>query len=81
MFCLQELDEAGAETFRVLVPQGTPLPARRHHSLSAEGKVASLCLEIYQRLDGEQPERLSKVRGLGVVDIWGTGSSPLQADL
>ncbi|XP_038148092.1 heat shock 70 kDa protein 14 [Cyprinodon tularosa] len=63
---LKELDEAGAETFRVLVPQGTPLPARRHHSLSAEGKMASLCLEIYQRLDGEQPERLSKlvVRGL-----------------
>uniref|UniRef100_A0A3Q2PB77 Heat shock protein 14 n=1 Tax=Fundulus heteroclitus TaxID=8078 RepID=A0A3Q2PB77_FUNHE len=47
---LKEVNDSGAETFSILLPVGTPLPARRHHTLSAEGKLSSLCLEIYQRL-------------------------------
>lgn len=58
---LQEVDESGAEVFTVLLPSGTPLPARRHHILSGGGKLSSLCLEIYQRLVSEQPEKLAKV--------------------
>lgn len=59
---LQEVDESGAEAFMVLLPSGTPLPARRHHLLSGEGKLSSFCLEIYQRFMEEQPEKLSKVQ-------------------
>ncbi|KAM4570376.1 heat shock 70 kDa protein 14 [Odontesthes bonariensis] len=58
---LKELDEYGAETFTVLLSSGTPLPARRHHLLCGEGKMSSLCLEIYQRFVTEQPEKLSKI--------------------
>uniref|UniRef100_A0A4W6EMP2 Heat shock protein 14 n=1 Tax=Lates calcarifer TaxID=8187 RepID=A0A4W6EMP2_LATCA len=56
-----EVDESGAEVFTVLLPSGTPLPARRHHILSGGGKLSSLCLEIYQRLVSEQPEKLAKI--------------------
>lgn len=48
--------------FTVLLPSGTPLPARRHHVLSGGGKLSSLCLEIYQRGATEQPEKLATVR-------------------
>ncbi|KAM4711467.1 heat shock 70 kDa protein 14 [Anableps anableps] len=58
---LKEVDESGTETFSVLLPVGTPLPARRHHTFSAEGKLSSLCLEIYQRVVAAQPEKLSKI--------------------
>ncbi|XP_069012496.1 heat shock 70 kDa protein 14 [Embiotoca jacksoni] len=58
---VKEMDESGAEIFTVLLPSGTPLPARRHHILSAEGKLSSLRLEIYQRILAEQPEMLSKI--------------------
>uniref|UniRef100_A0A8C7N9W9 Heat shock protein 14 n=1 Tax=Oncorhynchus kisutch TaxID=8019 RepID=A0A8C7N9W9_ONCKI len=46
---LKEVDETGAEVFSVLLPSGTPLPARRHHILSGPGRLASLCLELYQK--------------------------------
>uniref|UniRef100_A0A8D3DJK1 Heat shock 70 kDa protein 14 n=1 Tax=Scophthalmus maximus TaxID=52904 RepID=A0A8D3DJK1_SCOMX len=59
---VKEVDESGAEVFTVLLPSGTPLPARRHHILSGGGKLSSLCLEIYQRLVAEQPEKLAKVQ-------------------
>uniref|UniRef100_A0A8C7XEV4 Heat shock protein 14 n=1 Tax=Oryzias sinensis TaxID=183150 RepID=A0A8C7XEV4_9TELE len=58
---LKEVDEAGAETFTLLLPSGTPLPARRHHSLPADGQLSSLCLEIYQRFSSERPDLLSKM--------------------
>uniref|UniRef100_A0A8D3EAM6 Heat shock 70 kDa protein 14 n=1 Tax=Scophthalmus maximus TaxID=52904 RepID=A0A8D3EAM6_SCOMX len=58
---VKEVDESGAEVFTVLLPSGTPLPARRHHILSGGGKLSSLCLEIYQRLVAEQPEKLAKI--------------------
>merc|ERR1712131_110849 len=57
---VKELDESGAEVFNVLLPSGTPLPARRSHTLSGRGQVASLCLELYQRIL-EQPEILAKI--------------------
>uniref|UniRef100_A0A3B3X937 Heat shock 70 kDa protein 14 n=1 Tax=Poecilia mexicana TaxID=48701 RepID=A0A3B3X937_9TELE len=58
---LKEVDDSGAETFSVLLPVGTPLPARRHHTFSAEGRLSSLCLEVYQRVTTQQPQKLSKV--------------------
>lgn len=59
--CFQEVDESGAEVFTVLLPSGTPLPARRHHILSGGGKLSSFSLEIYQRFVTDQPEKLAKV--------------------
>ncbi|XP_041833489.1 heat shock 70 kDa protein 14 [Melanotaenia boesemani] len=58
---LKEVDESGAETFTVLLPSGTPLPARRHHVLHGEGKLSSLRLDIYQRFEAAQPEKLAAV--------------------
>ncbi|XP_029969359.1 heat shock 70 kDa protein 14 [Salarias fasciatus] len=58
---VKEVDESGAELFTVLLPSGTPLPARRHHVLSGPGHSSSLCLEIYQRFVSEHPEKLSKM--------------------
>lgn len=48
--------------FTVVLPSGTPLPARRHHIMSGTGKLSSLCLDIYQRFVTEQPEKLAKVK-------------------
>ncbi|XP_029317940.1 heat shock 70 kDa protein 14 [Cottoperca gobio] len=58
---VKEVDESGAEVFTVLLPSGTPLPARRHHVLSGGGELSSFCLEIYQRSVKEQPEKLAKI--------------------
>lgn len=58
---LKELDEAGSPVFNVLLPCGTPLPARRHHVLKGPGSLSGLCLELYQRLGHEQPEKLAKI--------------------
>ncbi|KAG7497519.1 hypothetical protein JOB18_039095 [Solea senegalensis] len=58
---MKEVDESGAEVFTVLVPSGTPLPARRHHILSGGGNLSSICLEIYQRLVTAQPIKLAKI--------------------
>ncbi|XP_037616651.1 heat shock 70 kDa protein 14 [Sebastes umbrosus] len=58
---VKEVDESGAEVFTVLLPSGTPLPARRHHVLSGGGELSSLCLEIYQRCVTEEPEKLAKI--------------------
>lgn len=62
MFMLQEVDESGAEGFTVLLPSGTPLPARRHYILSGEGKLSSISLDIYKRFVMQEPERLAKVQ-------------------
>ncbi|XP_071782531.1 heat shock 70 kDa protein 14 [Centroberyx gerrardi] len=58
---VKEVDESGAEVFNVLLPSGTPLPARRHHILSGRGQLSSLSLEIYQRSTTEQLEKLAKI--------------------
>lgn len=58
---LKELDEAGVPVFSVLLPCGTPLPARRHHVLKGPGRLSGLCLELYQRLGPELPEKIAKI--------------------
>lgn len=58
---VKEVDETGAEVFTVLLPVGSPLPARRSHILSGGGQLSSLCVEIYQRIAAEQPEKLAKI--------------------
>nr|XP_054359148.1 heat shock 70 kDa protein 14 isoform X2 [Pongo pygmaeus] len=42
------VDESGASRFTVLFPSGTPLPARRQHTLQAPGSISSVCLELYE---------------------------------
>ncbi|XP_059953746.1 heat shock 70 kDa protein 14 isoform X4 [Mesoplodon densirostris] len=42
------VDESGANSFKVLFPSGTPLPARRQHTLQAPGSTSSVCLELYE---------------------------------
>ncbi|XP_071456052.1 heat shock 70 kDa protein 14 isoform X3 [Marmota flaviventris] len=42
------VDESGANRFTVLFPSGTPLPARRQHTLQAPGDISSVCLELYE---------------------------------
>ncbi|XP_068442982.1 heat shock 70 kDa protein 14 [Clinocottus analis] len=58
---VKEVDETGAQVFTVLLPSGTPLPARRQHVLSGGGTRSSLCVEIYQRGVTEPPEQLAKI--------------------
>ncbi|KAM4678435.1 heat shock 70 kDa protein 14 [Discoglossus pictus] len=45
---VKEADESGTDKFTVLLPSGTPLPARRQHSLQAPGNFTSICLELYE---------------------------------
>uniref|UniRef100_A0AAR2J8N3 Heat shock 70 kDa protein 14 n=1 Tax=Pygocentrus nattereri TaxID=42514 RepID=A0AAR2J8N3_PYGNA len=45
---VKEVDESGADIFTVLFPSGTPLPARRQHTLQGPGSLASVCLELFQ---------------------------------
>ncbi|XP_076023516.1 heat shock 70 kDa protein 14 [Genypterus blacodes] len=58
---VKEVNDSGEEMFSVLLPSGTPLPARRHHTLSGCGRLPSLCVEIYQRFNCEQPEKLAQI--------------------
>ncbi|XP_034019531.1 heat shock 70 kDa protein 14 [Thalassophryne amazonica] len=58
---VKEVDELGADVFTVLLPLGSPLPARRHHILRGGGELSSLCVELYQRVLTEQPERLAQI--------------------
>ncbi|NXO38958.1 HSP7E protein, partial [Locustella ochotensis] len=51
---LKGVDESGADKFTVLFPSGTPLPARRQHTLHAPGNISSVCLELYESL-GRSP--------------------------
>ncbi|XP_040452099.1 heat shock 70 kDa protein 14 isoform X1 [Falco naumanni] len=51
---LKGVDESGADRFTVLFPSGTPLPARRQHTLHAPGNTSSVCLELYESL-GKSP--------------------------
>ncbi|XP_056603898.1 heat shock 70 kDa protein 14 [Triplophysa dalaica] len=45
---VKEVDDSGTEVFTILFPSGTPLPARRHHSLQGPGSLSSVSLELYQ---------------------------------
>ncbi|KAM9309759.1 heat shock 70 kDa protein 14 [Pholidichthys leucotaenia] len=63
---VKEVNDVGTEILTIVLPLGTPLPARRHHVLKGEGRLSSVCLEFYQRFFMEEPEKLSKIifRGL-----------------
>uniref|UniRef100_A0A8C5PHD9 Heat shock protein family A (Hsp70) member 14 n=1 Tax=Leptobrachium leishanense TaxID=445787 RepID=A0A8C5PHD9_9ANUR len=50
---VKEIGESGAETFTLLLPSGTPLPARRQHSLQAPGNFSSVCLDLYESVSGK----------------------------
>ncbi|MGH0148723.1 UNVERIFIED_CONTAM: hypothetical protein FKN15_013967 [Acipenser sinensis] len=41
---VKEADDSGADVYTVLLPSGTPLPARRHHTLQSPGNVSSVCV-------------------------------------
>lgn len=58
---LKEVDGSGSAVFNVLLPSGTPLPARRHHVLRGPGDLLALSLEIYQKLGTDEPEKLAKL--------------------
>ncbi|TRZ04206.1 hypothetical protein DNTS_029859, partial [Danionella cerebrum] len=45
---VKEMDESGADIFTVLFPSGTPLPARRQHTLQGPGTFSSVKLELFQ---------------------------------
>ncbi|XP_069084825.1 heat shock 70 kDa protein 14 [Pleurodeles waltl] len=47
---VKEVDECGVDKFTVLLPSGTPLPARRQHTLHAPGSISSVCLELYESI-------------------------------
>lgn len=60
--CLQEVDESGVEVFTTLLSAGTPLPARRHHTLGGVETASSVSIDVYQRFVTQPPEKLAKVR-------------------
>nr|XP_020653423.1 heat shock 70 kDa protein 14 isoform X1 [Pogona vitticeps] len=45
------VNESGDDKFLVVFPLGTPLPARRQHTLQAPGSNSSVCLELYESLE------------------------------
>ncbi|XP_048409643.1 heat shock 70 kDa protein 14 [Stegostoma tigrinum] len=54
----KEIDESGSDTYKLVFPSGTPLPARKHHAFQAPGNVSSVCLELYESGEkGCDPER------------------------
>uniref|UniRef100_A0A670J2C8 Heat shock 70 kDa protein 14 n=1 Tax=Podarcis muralis TaxID=64176 RepID=A0A670J2C8_PODMU len=48
---VKAMDQSGADKFVVVFPSGTPLPARRQHTLQAPGSNSSVCLELYESLE------------------------------
>lgn len=45
------MNGSGDDKFVVVFPLGTPLPARRQHTLQAPGSNSSVCLELYESLE------------------------------
>ncbi|XP_075713502.1 heat shock 70 kDa protein 14 [Rhinoderma darwinii] len=66
---VKEADESGAETFAVLLPSGTPLPARRQHSLQAPGSSTSVCLELYESVQKSTISENSKFAQIVLKDL------------
>ncbi|XP_067861141.1 heat shock 70 kDa protein 14 [Heptranchias perlo] len=55
---VKESDESKFDTYTVVFPSGTPLPARRHHAFQAPGNISSVCLELYESGEKQcEPER------------------------
>ncbi|RXM99130.1 Heat shock 70 kDa protein 14, partial [Acipenser ruthenus] len=62
---VKEADDSGADVYTVLLPSGTPLPARRHHTLQSPGNVSSVCFELYQSIGkncASQANKFAQVR-------------------
>ncbi|KAM5172938.1 heat shock 70 kDa protein 14 [Mantella aurantiaca] len=66
---VKEADESGAEKFTVLLPSGTPLPARRQHTLQASGSFTSVCLELYESLPKSNISDNSKFAQIVLKDL------------
>ncbi|KAM9310900.1 heat shock 70 kDa protein 14 [Gastrophryne carolinensis] len=66
---VKEADDSGAERFTVLLPSGTPLPARRQHTLQAPGSFTSVCLELYECVPKSQMSDSSKFAQIVVRDL------------
>ncbi|KAG8577020.1 hypothetical protein GDO81_010044 [Engystomops pustulosus] len=67
---VKEADESGADKFSVLLPSGTPLPARRQHTLQAPGSFTSVCLELYESIQkSSTPQENSKFAQIVLKDL------------
>ncbi|KAG9489939.1 heat shock 70 kDa protein 14 [Eleutherodactylus coqui] len=66
---VKEADESGAETFSILLPSGTPLPARRQHTLQAPGTYTSVCLELYESVRKSSTPENSKFAQIVLKDL------------
>ncbi|KAG2460190.1 HSP7E protein, partial [Polypterus senegalus] len=58
---VKEVNDSGADIYTVLLPSGTPLPARRHHTLHCPGTGSSVCLELYQSVQNNCATEAKKV--------------------
>ncbi|XP_061438286.1 heat shock 70 kDa protein 14 [Rhineura floridana] len=61
---VKAIDHSGADKFMVVFPSGTPLPARRQHTLQAPGSNSSVCLELYESLEKspiKEDDRFAKI--------------------
>uniref|UniRef100_A0A8C9EI31 Heat shock protein family A (Hsp70) member 14 n=1 Tax=Pavo cristatus TaxID=9049 RepID=A0A8C9EI31_PAVCR len=66
---LKGVDETGADKFTVLFPSGTPLPARRQHTLHAPGNTSSVCLELYESLGKSPMNKENKFAQIVLQDL------------
>ncbi|XP_068132257.1 heat shock 70 kDa protein 14 [Hyperolius riggenbachi] len=66
---VKEADESGAEKFTVLLPSGTPLPARRQHTLHAPGTFSSVFLELYESVSKSDVTENSKFAQIVLKDL------------
>ncbi|XP_006007877.1 heat shock 70 kDa protein 14 [Latimeria chalumnae] len=65
----KDLNESGTEKYTVLFPAGTPLPARRHHTLHAPGNISSVCLELYESLGKKYVTEENKLAEIVLQDL------------
>ncbi|MGH0155792.1 UNVERIFIED_CONTAM: hypothetical protein FKN15_006631 [Acipenser sinensis] len=66
---VKEADDSGADVYTVLLPSGTPLPARRHHTLQSPGNVSSVCVELYQSIGKNCATEANKVAQIVLKDL------------
>ncbi|KAM4828503.1 heat shock 70 kDa protein 14 isoform 1-T1 [Thomomys bottae] len=63
------VDESGVNRFTILFPSGTPLPARRQHTLHAPGALSSVCLELYESEGANTATEESKFAQVVLQDL------------
>ncbi|XP_078010825.1 heat shock 70 kDa protein 14 isoform X2 [Phascolarctos cinereus] len=63
------VDESGANRFTILFPSGTPLPARRQHTLQAPGSISSVCLELYESIGKHSAKDENKFAQIILQDL------------